>query len=346
MKLTKILILLAATVSPLGAQPLVLPEYPGDLAEAALSMETGDGDLFRLFLAEVIYVSATARDEPSYVPAAAQSLQDAVVRYPDLIGWINGGLVQVAREAKIEMLVGDVGPIQAGVDSLVCHQMVTEGVLQALEQLGVSADALPLIGDLCASPEARRTVLAVIDRVYRESKSSRREQLLSKVFKPELFEQAVVAINGFIQGRDGGLDLGTLVDSGGITAGMPPKYAELLNDMLPVYYSRFRDRHRLLIHYLMAEPSRRTAALFQASGPALQKVVQMVADYTNNPSVRSQLSELKSGVQAYGEKDIKPIIDEVLARSTDPEFYKRLTVNYDAIGSGTIAQAHIVTLDR
>jgi predicted unusual protein kinase regulating ubiquinone biosynthesis (AarF/ABC1/UbiB family) len=113
-----------------------------------------------------------------------------------------------------------------------------------------------------------------------------------------------------------------------------------------VYYGRFKDRHRLLIHYLMAEPERRTAALFQASGPALQKVVQMIGDYANNPAVRSQLGELKSGVRPYGEKDIRPIIDAVLSRSTTPEILSRLTVDYEAIGSGTIAQAHIVTMDK
>jgi ubiquinone biosynthesis protein len=126
---------------------------------------------------------------------------------------------------------------------------------------------------------------------------------------------------------------------------MPAKYADLLNELLPLYYSQFKDRHRLLIHYLIAEPSRRTAAVFQASGPVLQKVVQMIADYTNDPGVRRQLGELRSGVRPYAERDIRPVIDRVLQRTVPPDIWPRLTVDYDAIGSGTIAQAHLVRID-
>ena len=53
------------------AQPLVLPEYPADLAEIALRSETSEGALFRLFLAEAVYVSAAARDDTSFVSSCA-----------------------------------------------------------------------------------------------------------------------------------------------------------------------------------------------------------------------------------------------------------------------------------
>ena len=160
--------LLAITVlcaEYVDAQPLVLPEYPADLAEIALRSETSEGALFRLFLAEAVYVSAAARDDTSFVSSAGRALQETVVRYPDLIGWVNGGLSDAVVSAGIDGLIGCVEPAQAKLDSLVCNQMVAAGISHVTGTMGVSLDQLALSQDLCASPDARRLVLAVVDRV-------------------------------------------------------------------------------------------------------------------------------------------------------------------------------------
>lgn len=351
-----LLTLLSIIATSLTAQPLVLPEYPSDRLESILNSRTqAEGPIFRAFLAEVVYACALARTDSSQTPASVEALKTILSRYPDLIRWLNGGLPSAIAAAELQPLMGDGLALQAQVDAYVESHIDLAGlrpVVADSENEGLLALDVAIPEDLALlqDPRIRDIALGILERLYTNLDLGRRRACIDAAFGDSLFTGIIGAVNARLSnavnaGKENSLDFGQMVDLGSITAGMPPEYAELLDFLLPLYYSRFRDRHRLAIHYLLAEPDRRMAAMFHASGPGLQKLFQMIADYTNNTKVRGQLNELKSGIRAYGERDIKPIVDAALRSSVSPEMAVRIQVDYDALGAGTIGQAHMATLD-
>lgn len=330
-----------------SAQPLVLPAYPADRLPSLLASRTqADGPIFRTFLAEVVYACALSRDDSARTPDSVDALRTGFARYPDLVRWLNGGLPSAIASADLENLLGDGRLLQARVDSL-----LDVGVAAAAERRYRNVDidalrqALPESLDPFTDPEARGLVLGVLERRWSGAIPARRRQMLQAVLPDSLLARIVAGVN-YRLSAEVALDFGSLVDLRSISAGMPPEYADLLDMLLGLYYSRFEDRHRMAIAYLLADTGdERMAAMFQASGPALQKLFQLMADYTNDTRVRAQLNRLKSGVHAYGERDIRPVIDAALEAAVDPNIRPRIQVDYDALASGTIGQAHVALLD-
>ncbi len=334
-----------------AAQPLLLPEYPADQLQTILqSQDRADGPLFRIFLAEIVHACALSRTDLQRTQESAERLKTVAAKYPDLLQWLNGGLPHITEAAQVKDLVGDVNALQSRVDSLVCRRLVIQTTGWVESAWSEFAQLVDSSADPCAVPAARTAALGVLERVYRDLDLSQRRQLIDHAFSDSFYVDIVNTVNDRLLGNgqvsSNSIDFSQMMDIGALTAGMPEKYAELLNLHLPIYYRTFRDKHRMAIHYLMAEPHRRMAAMFHASGPVLQKLFQMIADYTNNPKVRAQLNELKSGIKVYGEQDIRETIDSVLRRSVPDSIYPRLTVDYRAVGAGTIAQAHKVTVDK
>lgn len=151
------------------SQPLVMPEYPADLADVALVDKGNDGTLFRLFLGELVYAAAIARDDSSRLSEGVASMRSAFAHYPNLLSWVNGDLARMIRLADVGHLIGDAEGLQARVDSLICLHLIREGLAELAARRGMGEETLQAADHLCQSDETRRFALGVLDRLYRES---------------------------------------------------------------------------------------------------------------------------------------------------------------------------------
>ncbi len=333
-----------------AAQNLVLPEYPASRLDVLLQMQgASDGPIFRNFLAEVVFASALSRGDETRLPESVERLKTVFAKYPGVIGWLNGGLAEIARDAALDNILGNVDSLQAKVDSILYAHLKVEQISRQIDPRNSIESLLAPGVEPRNISNVRYVALGVLERFYKDADAERRRNLIDGSINDSLFVQIIQVVNQTLtcnpEHETCQVDFSDLLDVGAITAGMPPKYAEVLEELLPRYYARFRDKHLLVIFYLMAEPPRRMSALFQASGPALQKVFQMIGDYSNNQRVRKQLSELKSGIQAFGQEDIRGLIDTLLVRSVPDSVRRALDVDYSALGAGTIAQVHKILLN-
>ncbi|MDA0746118.1 MAG: AarF/UbiB family protein, partial [bacterium] len=343
-----LVVLGGSAVLDAGGQSLVLPEYPAPKLEKLLALEdAAGGPIFRNFLAESVYAASVSRGESARRPESVARLKKVFTRYPDVIGWLNGGLGRAVVEAELEGLLGNGAVLQTGIDSLLSVYLDVEAIARrAGAQSGVENLLVPGV-DLFQQPALRYLALSVLERVYRDAEQGRRMEMIEWAMRDHLFEGMVDEINRRLSPEAGLFEISALIDFHTVTKGMPEEYAGLMDGLLPRYFSEFGDRHLLVISYLMAEPAHRTSALFQAAGPALQKLFQMVSDYCLDPAVKKQLGELKSGVRSFGEEDVKEMTESLLRRSVADSIYSVLEVVYPALGSGTIAQAHrVIWKDR
>lgn len=122
-----------------------------------------------------------------------------------------------------------------------------------------------IISSLCVRPVSsqvhisniRYVALGVPKRFYKDADAKRRRNLIESSINDSLCVKIIHPLNQTLtcnpEHETCRFDLSNLLDVEAITAGMPPKYAEVLEELLPRYYSRFRDKQLLVISYLRAE---------------------------------------------------------------------------------------------
>ncbi|HAR42675.1 MAG TPA: hypothetical protein DCS07_08630 [Bdellovibrionales bacterium] len=123
--------------------------------------------------------------------------------------------------------------------------------------------------------------------------------------------------------------------------------AQEMSDYLNKYFDKLplENRREMFIAFLKLSPDaskeKQLAAVLNETGPAMQKLLQLIGESAKSPTLEAVLNELKENVKQVPFEQIRSAIEKSLGGTIESKFK---SFNPNPLAAGTIGQTYLATL--